>query len=244
MRTKHKKWHTVISSVHVQSSIYQPLVGFWLGRSIREQTRRQPAKRMHNNIHTHQHEYRYIKNYQSRLAGRSPWISRRGGPSQQQQANKHVHAQISTEMSLADNCNRFHRFHPGVAGYFLKQKNQKIFGWTGEAKMAGEATGLPSDVLIPLTIEEIPACLIENMGLLEVTDKFNGSVGTLKRMVEQGRAKLPSEGVSIRSKRLSDAKGSDVYFMVKQSQMRRHQQRLSSAQMIGNNAMIFWSSTH
>lgn len=99
--------------------------------------------------------------------------------------------------------------------------------------MARATEAADSDTLIPLTIEEIPGSLIANMKLLDVTERFEGSVGTLKSAVESGKAKLPKDGVCICSRRLSLTKGEKIFFMVKQSQMQHHQELLTGAQMIG-----------
>ncbi len=91
------------------------------------------------------------------------------------------------------------------------------------------------DLLIPLVIDEVPAGLLANMGLTDVTERFNGSVGTLKRAVEKGEIKLPRDGVYICSKRLSKQRGSNVYFLVKQSQHQSHQKTLSTLTSIGSD---------
>ena len=47
------------------------------------------------------------------------------------------------------------------------------------------------------------------------TDKYDGSVSKLRQDLESGIAILPSEGVVLRSDRISKAKGFDVYFRFK-----------------------------
>ena len=68
------------------------------------------------------------------------------------------------------------------------------------------------------------------MQLLDVTSKFDGSVGALKRAVESGQVKLPKNGVCICSKRMKK------YFMIKQSQMQPYQRMISGIQTIGKSS--------
>ena len=124
--------------------------------------------------------------------------------------------------------------HKASSQAFDNPGTQLGFGMAEEVPAQPAALGLTVDTcLIPLTIEEIPASLIANMKLLDVTSKFDGSVGALKRAVESGQAKLPKDGVCICSKRLSQSKGEKIFFMVKQSQMQYHQRMISGIQTIG-----------
>ena len=127
--------------------------------------------------------------------------------------------------------------HKASSQAFDNPGTQLGFGMAEEVPAQPAALGLTVDTcLIPLTIEEIPASLIANMKLLDVTSKFDGSVGALKRAVESGQAKLPKDGVCICSKRLSQSKGEKIFFMVKQSQMQHHQRMISGIQTIGKSS--------
>ena len=134
--------------------------------------------------------------------------------------------------------------HPG--GTFCL-RHESCWFWTSMARTPlSTAAGPDTFKLIPLTIEEVPGSLIENMKLLDVTERFNGSVGTLKRAVESGKAKLPRDGVCICSRRLSMTKGEKIFYLVKQSQMKHNQDLLTGANMIGKGfvSRLVFCRTH